>query len=155
MAIALLDSTIGALLKFHPLYGLAILTFIITLATVLIYKYTSNQVELKRLKEESLRLREEMKLHKDNPQKLMELQKEQLKHGFSEPLKHTMIPMIITLVPLLLVFTYLRNFYSNGGSPIALFGSPGSWLAINGWILAYLVFSIVFNSLLRKWLKVH
>ena len=151
---AFLDSSLGALLRWDPLIGMVILTFILTLVTVVIYKYTSNQNELKRLKEESLKLREDMKLYKDDPQKLMDLQKEQLKKGF-EPLKHSMVPMIITLVPLLLVFTYLSKFFSNNGNPILLFGSPGSWIGTNGWIIAYLILSIVFNSVLRKLLKVH
>lgn len=145
-----LDSSVGVLLNWpdpkYP-YGLIILTFVLTLVIVIIYKYTTNQEALKNLKEDSMRISQEMKQHKDNPQKVMELQKEQFKKGFFEQFRHTLKPMLITIVPMGIVFIYLRDFYTKMGSPKLMFGF--------GWIFVYIVFSIVFNMILRKILKVY
>lgn len=149
MANVFLDNTIGLLLRWNGLYGLIVLTAAITLLVVVIYKYTSNQEALKKIREDNVRLSEEMKQYKDDPKKIMELQKEQFKNGFFESFKHTMVPMLITMLPLLFIFVYLRTFYANNGNPIALFGSN------SGWIWAYIISSIIFNMVFRKALKVY
>ncbi|MBS3095249.1 hypothetical protein J4231_01070 [Candidatus Woesearchaeota archaeon] len=152
MAYEFLDNSIGLLLKWNnpngdSPYGLIVLTFILTIIVVIIYKYASNQEALKRLREDSIRISQEMKEHKDNPAKVMELQKEQFQKGFFEQFKHTLKPMIITIIPMGIVFIYLRDFYTKIGNPKLMLGF--------GWIFVYIIFSIAFNMVLRKILKVY
>jgi len=149
MAYEFLNSSIGVLLKWNSFLGLGILTLILTFFIVVVYKYTTDQEALKKLRDDNIRIKEEMKTYKDNPQKLMELQKEQLKKAFFEQFKHQLKPMIITIIPMGIVFIYLREFYSNSGNPVLIFG------VTYGWIIAYIGFSIIFNGMLRKLLKVY
>ncbi|MBS3108594.1 DUF106 domain-containing protein [Candidatus Woesearchaeota archaeon] len=150
MAYEYLDKSVGVLLNWHQLYGMAALTFILTLLITIIYKYASNQAELKRIKEESIQLQKELKDHKNNPDKLAELQKKQLeqfKGTFIDSFKHNFKPMIITFIPMALLFVYLREYYNAIGNPKIFLGL--------GWIWAYIIFSVVFSQILRKILKVH
>ena len=149
MAYEFLNSSIGVLLKWNSFLGLGILTLILTFFIVVVYKYTTDQEALKKLRDDNIRIKEEMKTYKDNPQKLMELQKEQLKKAFFEQFKHQLKPMIITIIPMGIVFIYLREFYSNSGNPVLIFR------VTYGWIIAYIGFSIIFNGMLRKLLKVY
>src|SRR3989344_1608725 len=143
MAYEFLSSSIGVLLKWNSFLGLGILTLILTFFIVVVYKYTTDQEALKKLRDDNIRIKEEMKTYKDNPQKLMELQKEQLKKAFFEQFKHQLKPMIITIIPMGIVFIYLREFYSNSGNPVLIYG------VTYGWIIAYIGFSIIFNGVLR------
>ena len=149
MAYEFLNSSIGVLLKWNSFLGLGILTLILTFFIVVVYKYTTDQEALKKLRDDNIRIKEEMKTYKDNPQKLMELQKEQFKKAFFEQFKHQLKPMIITIIPMGIVFIYLREFYSNSGNPVLIFR------VTYGWIIAYIGFSIIFNGMLRKLLKVY
>ena len=62
----------GPILKLGAAWGILIISFILTFITTLIYKYTTDQQLMKSFKEESKKMQEEMKLLKDNPQKMME-----------------------------------------------------------------------------------
>src|SRR3989344_8762734 len=115
MAYEYLDKSVGVLLNWHQLYGMAALTFILTLLITIIYKYTSNQAELKRIREESIQIQKELKDHKDNPAKMMELQKKQFKSAFIDSFRHNMWPMMITIIPVGILFAYLRGYYVNMG----------------------------------------
>ncbi|HLF53820.1 MAG TPA: hypothetical protein VI544_01450, partial [Candidatus Nanoarchaeia archaeon] len=77
--------------------------------------------------------------HKDNPQKLMELQKEMFSH-MGATMRHSMKPMLITLVPLIILFPMLRNALLT--TEIA-----GTWF---WWYLgSSLIGSIIFRKLFK------
>ncbi len=59
----------GGLISYNPLYALLLISFLITLVITLVYKFFTNQKELKRVKEESKELRNRMKENKGNPEK--------------------------------------------------------------------------------------
>ncbi len=143
-----LDSTLNFLLgwtiKLAKPWGIVIVSFIITLLTTLVYKYFTDQEALKKIKEDNKKLQEEMKNHKDNPTKMAELQKEMLQKSLIEPMKHQVKPLIITFLPFLLIFGWLRTTYQTAGP--MLFGLE--------WFGTYFVTSIIFSIILRKLLKV-
>ncbi len=60
---------------------------------------------MKEIKENQKRIQEEMKNHKGNQEKLMELQKEMMQ-DLPEQMKHSFKPMLITLIPILLIFSW-------------------------------------------------
>ena len=136
----------GSLVGKSPLWGLIIISLIITLIVTLAYKYLTDQTLMKNHKEETKKRREDMKTHKDSPDKMMELQKRSLEISL-KMMKHSMRPMIFTFLPLIIMFGWLRIVYK--GINLNFLGF------IDGWIWVYIIFSMVFSILLRKLLKVH
>ena len=63
---------------------------------------------MREIKERQKALQAEMKKHKDNPQKMMDLQKEMFSH-VGESFKHSMKPMLITFIPIVLFFPLIRS----------------------------------------------
>jgi uncharacterized membrane protein (DUF106 family) len=92
--------------------------------------------KMRDLKAKQKALNAEMKLHKDNPQKMMDLQKELLGHSM-ESMKHSFKPMLITTIPILIVFGFIRNTF-------ALTEIAKSWF----WY--YFVTSIASSLIFRK-----
>ncbi len=135
----------GWALKLSSLLGIIIITFIITLLTTLVYKYFTDQEALKKVKEDNKRLQQEMKDHKGDVKKMAELQKEVFQKGFIEPMKHQWKPLLITFLPFILIFGWLRVTYANAGD---------IFLGM-GWFGTYIIFSILFSMVLRKILNVY
>jgi len=142
---SILDPTLGVLLRWNLTEGMLIIVFLISLFTVIIQKYFTDQDSLKRLKLEQKRLQEEMKKFRGDQKKTMELQKEQLK-ALPETFKLNLRPMIITSIPLILFFRWFMDFFKTIGDPKFFLGFS--------WFLFYLIFVIIFNILLKKVLKV-
>ena len=144
-----LNELIGFLLNWTMKYGdfgsIVIVSFILGFFTTLVYKYFTNQDALKKIKEENKRLQDEMKNHKDNPKRMAELQKEALQKSLIEPFKHQMKPLLITFAPFVLVFGWLRANFAGAGDIFLVFG----------WFGTYIIFSIIFSSLMRKMLRVY
>ncbi len=141
------NAIFGRLIEYNPLYGLLVISFIITLIVTLVYKFATDQKELKRIKEETKGIREQMKIHKDNPQKVSELQKKSLEISMGS-FKHQFKPMIITIIPVLIIFGWLKETYANY-SNLNFLGF------IDTWIWAYIVSALIFSIILRKIFKVH
>ena len=136
-----------------PLVSIIVYSFFITLALTYVYKFLTKQEELKALKERVKTLQEEMKIEKDQ-NKLMELQKEMLKLS-AEQMKHSMKPMLFTFLPLILIFGGLRSLYSKTGDIIPWGADIPLFHTGAGWLLCYIIFSMIFSIILRKLLKVH
>jgi len=138
----------------QPLIGIILFSFIITFALTLAYKYLINQQKMKDMKARTKELQEKMKNEKDTA-KLADIQKEMLQMSM-EQMKLTMKPMLITFLPLILVYGGLRTVYTaagtgdiiNWGANLPLVGTGA------GWLLSYIIFSFIFNIILRKVLKV-
>ncbi len=140
---AILDPTTGILLNWNAVIGLVIITFLITLITTLLQKYTTDQATLKELKKEQKLLSDEMKKVKAHPEKMMELQQKQLEiMGKTMPL--TMRPLLFTMIPFVLFLRWFGDYFKL--YPISMFGLS--------WFWAYFICSIVFSMILRKVLDV-
>jgi uncharacterized membrane protein (DUF106 family) len=81
-----------------------------------------------------------LKDNKGNPEKMAEIQKEMMACSM-ELMKHSFRPMLITFIPIILFFWWVRKIY-------VLTPLGGSWI----WY--YLVAGIVSSIILRKALKV-
>lgn len=140
------------------LISIILISFIVTFLQLFIYKKFTNQKEIKTLKEKQKELQKEMKKavkEKDN-KKLKELNKVAMETNL-ELMKHSIKPTIITFIPLILVFLFLKYAYTNAG-----IGNIISWnynLPIigdgAGWLLCYIFFSLIFGIALRKILKIY
>jgi uncharacterized membrane protein (DUF106 family) len=133
-------------LNVSPVFGIFVVSLILTLLITIIYKYVTNQEEMKQLKTEIKELQKKMKEHKEDPKKAMEVQKEAMSKNMSYMMK-SLKPTLITFLPLILVFSWLRNAYE--GMDLNFLGF------INSWIWVYIIFSIVLSMMLRKALKVY
>jgi len=140
------DLIFGWSIAIDPVFGIFFVSLVLTFLITIVYKYVTNQEEMKSLKEEIKKLQEKMKLHKDDPKKAMEIQKEAMSKNMSYMMK-SFKPTLITFLPLILIFSWLRNIYQ--GMDLNFLGF------INGWIWVYIIFSIVLSMGFRKILKVY
>ncbi|MBI5061647.1 MAG: DUF106 domain-containing protein [Candidatus Aenigmarchaeota archaeon] len=112
---AFLDSVFNPfllpLINMSPFWGIVILSFFISIIVTLIYKYFTNQTEMKRLKEEQKQFQQKMKALRSNPEEMMKVQKEAMRVNM-EYMKHSFKPMLITMLPILLIFGWMAGHLS-------------------------------------------
>jgi uncharacterized membrane protein (DUF106 family) len=140
-----LDPSAGALLRWNLTIGMLLVIFIITLITTLIQKYATDQKALKELKNEQKILQEEMKKFRDNPAKITELSKKQMEF-IPRTLKLTSRTLLFTGIPFILFFRWFYDFFAAIGEP--------KFFGFLNWFWFYLIFAMVFSSILRKIMKV-
>ena len=138
------NSIFGFLLDWPPQHSLIFISFLLTLLITIAYKYLTDQKFLKKAKAELKELQKEIKELKHNPTRMMEKQKELMQKNM-KLMGHSLKPSLFTLLPLIIIFSWLRSTYAPMGK--ILFGLS--------WIWVYIIFSIIFSLILRKILKVH
>ena len=143
---SVLNPTFGYILNINLVIGFLFITFLITLITTLLQKYTTDQEALKQLKEDQKKSQEEMKMHSHDPGKVMELQKKQFEN-FPKTFDLTMKPLLYTAIPFILLLRWFSDIFKNLGDP--------KFFGFLGWIWFYIIFSLIFNIILRKILKVY
>ncbi|MAG45355.1 MAG: hypothetical protein CMH63_01110 [Nanoarchaeota archaeon] len=139
------NAIFGFLINWHPLGALIIISFLLTALITVAYKYFTDQELMKSLKAELKELQGQMKEAKHDTERLMQLQKQSMEKNMKY-MMNSFKPTLITLVPILIIFSWLRATYSE----IDL-----NFLGIHSWIWIYIIFSIVFSIGLRKILRVH
>ncbi len=137
-----------------PSWSLIVISFIITLLSTLAYKFLTNQKELKSLKEDMKILREEQKKHKDNPDKIGTITQQMMEKNL-KVMKHSMRPMLFTLIPILLVFTWLKETFLPAGDLFSWGFKIWPWGAGIGWLWTYIISSVIFSTIIRKLFKIH
>jgi len=80
-----------------------------------------------------------MKTYKENPEKVMELQKKQFAI-IPKTMEITMRPIMYTSIPVILFFRWFYGYF-------ALFPVKILWMH---WLLAYFIFSMVLTTVFRK-----
>lgn len=142
---SLLNPTAGALLSWNLTWGMMVIVLILTTITTLIQKYTTDQEAIRELKEKQKEISRRAQEHKDNPQKMMEINKE----GFplmGQMFKLSMRAFTYTAIPLILFFRWFVDTFNTLGSP--------EFFGFLSWFWFYLIFSMIFSSILRKIFKV-
>jgi len=104
---SIVDPIFAPLLNLGPLLAMLIISFVVSLVIVIVYKFMTKQGEMKDLKAEIKNLQNEMKTLKDNPTKMMEVQKKVMSKNL-EYMKHSFKPTLITFLPLILIFGWLN-----------------------------------------------
>lgn len=132
-----LDPTFGALIEWHLIVGFIITATTLSLFLTLAQKKFSDQEKLKEIKDKQKSIQKEMKQHqKDgNHDKVMELQKELFSH-MGETFKHSMEPLMYTMVPAILFFRWFSH---------VLEPHWGNW-----WILYFIIASMATGIVFRK-----
>ncbi|MBU0958716.1 MAG: DUF106 domain-containing protein [Nanoarchaeota archaeon] len=140
-----LDPSAGALLRMNVTWGMLIIVLIIAIITTIIQKYATDQKTLKELKKEQKLLQEEMKKYRDNPAKVMELQKKSFEF-IPKTMKLSMRAMAYTGIPLILFFRWFMDVFNAMDSP--------KFFGFLSWFWFYLIFTMIFSSIIRKIFKV-
>jgi uncharacterized membrane protein (DUF106 family) len=119
----------------------SIITFaaLISLFISLINYFVLDKDKVRSMKARQKELNKEMKEHKDNPAKVMELQKELMSH-VGENFKHSFKPMLITIIPVLVAFLWVKGIFAE--TSIA-----------SSWFWYYLISAIAFSMIFRKVFK--
>ena len=107
---AFLDPVLGWVLIFHPFVAILILSVIVTLLSNIIYKYTTNQKEMKSLKERIEGFRKEIKAAKDNPKKMMKLNQEAMSVNM-QYMSKSLKPMLFTFLPIIIIFAWMNAHF--------------------------------------------
>ena len=128
-----------AIIQTYPKLSIIAFALLISLAISIVNYFVLDKEKLRDIKQKQKLLQEESKKHKDNPQKLMEINQQMLSHSM-EIMKHSFKPLIITMIPILLFFSFIRNAYAS--TSIA-----------SSWIWYYIGTSIVGSTIFRKLLK--
>lgn len=81
-----------------------VLSFIVTL----IYKYTTNQKEMKRIKDQMKEYQKEMKLHRNDQKKMMEINQDMMKIN-TQYMTKSMRSSFFTIVPAMVIFYLLMG----------------------------------------------
>ena len=123
----------------YPRISVILAALLISFFISLVNFFVLDKARMHEIKGKQKALQEEMKKHKDNPQKLMELQKEMFSH-MGETMRHSLKPMLITFIPLIILFPILRNVLLT--TEIA-----------KTWFWWYLVSSLIGSIIFRKLFK--
>ena len=135
----------------NPIIDILIISFITSLYITLINKYFTDQRKMKRIKEETKELQKKIrKFMTKDPKKAQNLQKEMFSKNIeSFKVMFSIKPMLLTMIPLGIIFYYVREIYMNFGEFLNL------GFTTFGWFGSYFIFAIISSILLKKLLKVY
>ncbi len=122
----------------YPKESVVAIAFLITFIMTLVTKKFTDQNRLKELKEIQKACNIKIKENRNDPKKIAEINKQVMECSM-EMLKHSMKPTLITFIPLILLFWWIRGTFS---------------AILAGWFWWYLGTAIVSSIILRKLLKV-
>lgn len=109
------------ILSMNPLVVILGFSFLVSLISVLAYKFFTNQVEMKQLKEDMKMHQQEMKDHRNDQKKMLEIQKKAMEKNMKY-MQHSFRPMIFTFLPIILLFGWLHaNFAYDPIAPQSMF----------------------------------
>ncbi|VVB80903.1 Membrane protein insertase YidC [uncultured archaeon] len=104
------DKTLGFMLNWNPIWAILVLSLIISILIVVIYKFTTNQEEMKQMKDGLKKYQQQMKETKDMEQ-LGKIQKETMSLNMKYMGK-SMKPTLITFIPILLIFGWMNAHFA-------------------------------------------
>ncbi|HDH41596.1 MAG TPA: DUF106 domain-containing protein [Candidatus Altiarchaeales archaeon] len=130
-------------------YIIALISMGLAIMSALVRKAVLDQDKMRETKEKLKKYQEEMKkaTKSGDTKRLQESQAEMMKLTM-ENLKHSFRPMLITFVPFILVFTWLKDQYGSAGTVVSLFGFN------LGWFWWYLICAMTVSLIINKLLKV-
>ena len=132
-----------------PITFMTLAVIVITLLITVIQKYTVDQNVMRELKEDSKKMRKELKSIKHDPVK-MQLHQKKMMNLSMKQMKMSFKPMMYYMIPLIVFFTWMRNVM---GDIVVL--RPPIWPWEMGYLGTYILLSIFFSMIFRKILKVN
>jgi len=95
------------ILTIEPLILILIVSFIVTLISVVAYKLFTDQTKMKELKEGMKKHQQEMKNHRGDHKKLMQIQNQAMQKNM-QYMSHSFKPMLFTFLPIILIFGWMH-----------------------------------------------
>jgi len=141
---AILDPTAGALISWNITGGTLILFFLISLLMTVIQKFTVDQKTLREMKAEQKEINKELQQYKDKPEKALEINKKSMKL-MGDMMSLNMKSSFITMIPLIFLFRWFSDVFTNLGDPI--------FFGFINWFWLYLISVLAFGAILRKAFK--
>ncbi len=143
------------ILQQNALFTILGISAALSLATTLVYKFMTDQTLIKQVKEDVKKYQKEMKEHKGDTAKVMELSKKMNALNM-KIMPQQFKPMLITIIPFIIIFYLLRSIYMGMVIIPFDFHFPLSGLETGlGWIGTYIIFSMVLTTVFRKAMKVY
>jgi len=102
-----MDPVLKPLLNIPPFLSVLIISFVISLVITLIYKLLTDQKKMKELREGIKLSQEELKKHRNDPKKMMEIQKKAMEKNMVY-MTSSFKPTLVTMIPMLLIFIWLN-----------------------------------------------
>ena len=129
---------IKEIMSANPKLSIILVGFLVTLVMTLITKKVTDQNRMKELKEIQKKCQIKLKDSKGDMKKQQEIQKEIMACSM-ELMKHSFKPALYTMIPALLLITWLRGIYTE---------------ILSGWLWWYIGSAIISSIALRKILNV-
>ncbi len=123
----------------YPRTSILAIAALVSLFISIINYFVLDKEKMKASRARQKELSRGMKENKENPAKVMEMQKELMSHTM-EQMKHSFKPMIITMIPILVAFWWIKGVFAE----TTLSGS---------WFWWYLIGAIAFSLIFRKLFK--
>ncbi|RLI91520.1 MAG: hypothetical protein DRO89_03835 [Candidatus Altiarchaeales archaeon] len=129
-------------------YIIALISIGLAIMSALVRKAVLDQDKMRETKEKLKKYQEEMKkaTKSGDTKRLQKSQAEMMKLTM-ENLKHSFRPTLITFVPFILVFTWLKDQYGSAGTVVSLFGFNLGWFW--WYLLCAMTVSLIINKLLE------
>ena len=103
-----LDPIFNPLLQLPVLWAVIIISLVLALIIIVVYRYTTNQEQMKQLKDEMKDYQKQMKELRNNPEKMMEVQKKAMQANMKY-MSSSMKSTLITFIPIILIFGWMNN----------------------------------------------
>ncbi|NCN98850.1 DUF106 domain-containing protein [Candidatus Pacearchaeota archaeon] len=123
----------------NPKAGIIGLAVLISLFISLINFFVLDKDKMRASKKRQKEIQAEMKKHKDDPAKVMEMQKELMTH-VGDTFKYSFKPMLITIIPILIIFGWIRGVFAE-----TTISSTWFWWYLGGAIISSIIFRKLFK----------
>ena len=127
------------LIQAHPRVSILVFAAVISFFISLVQFFVMDKQKMRELKERQKRINADMKIHASNPEKRAELMRE-LSSSTMETLRHSFKPMLITFIPIILVFSFMKGIFAD-----TIIAKTWIWYYLGGAIAA----SLIFRKLLK------
>ena len=128
----------------------ALIALGIALVSSMVNKIVLDKELMKEMKEKMSQHQKEMKkaAKASDSKRSQELQGEYMKM-LMEHMKHSFRPVMITFIPFILIFQWLRSTYVDVGTVATLFGFSLSWFA--WYFICVMIISMIINRVLKAY----
>ena len=126
------------LIQQNPRVSIIIIALGISLLITLVNYFFLDKEKLRDIKERQKSIQKQLKEHQKagNHEKVLQLNKELMGHA-GEMMRHSLKPMLITIIPIFVLFAFIRNVYAE--TTIA-----------SSWFWYYLLSAIAGSILVKK-----
>ena len=103
-----LDPIFRPLLRLGVLSTIIIISLLVSLLMVFIYKWMTDQHKMKQLKQDIKKFQKQMKQFRKDPAKMMEIQKKVTELNLTY-MKESFKPTLVTFIPIILIFGWMNS----------------------------------------------